>query len=180
MRGGKKVTLMLMAVCCFTLATALDPYFQEVRHATGTTVSVLAAFLGDSKRMFANHFFDKADAYFHSGYYPSIFDHPEPEKHSHIEEGHDEHGEHEEEKSFLGAPRDWIDRFGRNFYPIEHTHLEGGNEREMLPWLKLSAELDPQSAQTFVTGAYWLRRLHKPDEAEKFLRQGLAANPDSF
>ena len=30
--------------------------------------------MGDSRQLFANHFFTKADVYFHSGYYPSVFD----------------------------------------------------------------------------------------------------------
>jgi hypothetical protein len=89
--------------------------------------------------------------------------------------------EHEEEGSFLGAPKDWLDRFGRNFYPVIHTHLHGGNEREMLPWLKLSADLDPHEIATYLTASYWLRTsLKKPAEAEQFLREGLRANPDSY
>jgi len=48
----------------------------------------------------------------------------------------------------------------------------------MLPWLKLSAELDPQRADTYVVAAYWLReRLGKVDEAENFLRRRTAPHP---
>jgi tetratricopeptide (TPR) repeat protein len=82
---------------------------------------------------------------------------------------------------FLGTPNDWIERFGRHFMVTEHTHLTGGNEREILPWLKLSAELDPQRVETYTVAAYWLRnRLGKVAEAEQFLRQGLRANPNSY
>jgi tetratricopeptide (TPR) repeat protein len=64
---------------------------------------------------------------------------------------------------------------------MKHTHLQGGNEREILPWLKLSAELDPQHPDTYTVAAYWLRsRLGKVREAEQFLRGGLRANPDSY
>lgn len=64
----------------------------------------------------------------------------------------------------------------------EHAGEAGeGEVREILPWLKLSAELDPSQVETFVTGAYWLRtRLGKPKEAEAFLRDGLRANPGSY
>ena len=55
----------------------------------------------------------------------------------------------------------------------EHTHLEGGNEREILPWLRLSAELDPQRVETYTVAAYWLRAVGKMVEAEHFLREGL-------
>jgi tetratricopeptide (TPR) repeat protein len=53
-----------------------------------------------------------------------------------------------------------------------------GDVREMLPWLKLSAEIDPNRVETYVVTAYWLRtRLGKPKDAEAFLREGLRANP---
>jgi tetratricopeptide (TPR) repeat protein len=82
---------------------------------------------------------------------------------------------------FLGQPRDWVERFGRHFIPTEHTHLANGKVREILPWLRLSADMDPHRVQTYLTAAYWLRgTLNQPDEAERFLREGLRANPDSF
>jgi tetratricopeptide (TPR) repeat protein len=130
--------------------------------------------------MFANHFYSKADAYFHSGFYPGIFDRALAEGHADMKGKAEDPTHHDEDETFMGAPRDWIDRFGRNFYPTIHTHLSGGNEREMLPWLKLASELDPQNVETYITGAYWLDRLKKPKEAEEFLREGLWSNPDSY
>jgi tetratricopeptide (TPR) repeat protein len=54
----------------------------------------------------------------------------------------------------------------------------GGEVREILPWLKISAELDPNRIETYMVTAYWLRkRMGKVDEAEQFLREGLRANP---
>ncbi|MGA2748510.1 MAG: hypothetical protein ABSG59_07020 [Verrucomicrobiota bacterium] len=181
---------VLLLVCCFTLATVLDPAVTRIRGQSHSaeTGGVLAVLMGDSRRLFANEFFAKADAYFHSGFYPTIFDKGATDEPAHIsEEAHKSQEErakpeHEEgEGTFLGPPRDWIERFGRHFYPTQHTHLHGGNEREILPWLKLSAEMDPQRIDTYVVAAYWLRTsLNKPDEAEKFLREGLRANPDSY
>jgi tetratricopeptide (TPR) repeat protein len=82
---------------------------------------------------------------------------------------------------FLGQPRDWVERFGRHFIPTEHTHLANAQVREILPWLRLSADLDPHRIQTYLTASYWLRgTLGQPGEAEQFLREGLRANPDSF
>jgi hypothetical protein len=181
-----RLTVIFLLVCCFTLATILDAPFSRLRASTDSSEGVLTALMGDSRRMFANHFFAMADAYFHSGFYPTIFDTARAEEHSHLsEEAHEEegangHDEHHEE-TFLRTPNDWIERFGRHFYPTVHTHLHNGNEREILPWLKLSAEMDPKRIDTYVTAAYWLRTsLHKPEEAEQFLREGLRANPDSY
>jgi tetratricopeptide (TPR) repeat protein len=98
-------------------------------------------------------------------------------------EGHDEH-EAEERHAAENAPRDLIEAFGRKFYPSEHTHLDQGGAdkhaavQEILPWLKFSAELDPNRVETYTVSAYWLsQRLGKPNEAKAFLREGLLANP---
>jgi tetratricopeptide (TPR) repeat protein len=144
---------------------------------------VLKILLGDSRRLFANHFFIQADVSFHSGYYPSIFDQaqaPRDSRHLTATEGSKEDEEHERKMKFLGPPTDWIEGFGRHFLVTEHTHLEGGKERELLPWLRLSAELDPQRIDTYTVAAYWLRNLGKVKEAKDFLREGWRNNPDSY
>jgi tetratricopeptide (TPR) repeat protein len=148
----------------------------------------MAVALGDARRMFANHFFIKADAYFHSGYYPTIYDNVQSFQTPHIAEdsGAMQGRNTGDENTFLGKPRNWIDRFGREFFPSVHTHLnEGGANgeekegevREILPWMKLSSELDPKRVETYTVAAFWLRRIGKVDEAEDFLRTGLTENP---
>jgi hypothetical protein len=94
------------------------------------------------------------------------------------------------ETTFMGPPRNWIDAFGRNFIPNRHTHLDEGGPtddlstsdkvREILPWLKLSSELDPDNIQTYTVTAFWLRHLHKDEEANQVLLEGLRNNPDSY
>jgi tetratricopeptide (TPR) repeat protein len=180
-----RLTMVFLFVCCLTLATVIDPSFQRMHRMESSPGNVFVALMGDSRSLFAHEFFAKADAYFHSGFYPTIFDTQQAGKELDLkEESRDKPAgseSHEEETSFLGAPKDWIDRFGRHFYPTVHTHLSGGNEREMLPWLKLSAELDPHEIATYLTASYWLRTsLNKPKEAEQFLREGLRSNPDSY
>jgi tetratricopeptide (TPR) repeat protein len=174
------LVLLLLASAWFSLATLLQS--RAASFSQSGQDNALKVLLGDGRRIFAQHFFIKADIYFHSGYYPSIFYQGERET-SHMagREDHDHDHDHEKEADFLGKPKDWIDRFGRHFIVTEHTHLENGNEREILPWLKLSAELDPQKIDTYVVAAYWLaNHLGKPAEAERFLREGLRANPDSY
>jgi hypothetical protein len=185
--------LLMMLVVCFSLAASLDARFQS-RHDSHSG-DVMTLLLGDGRRMFANHFFVKADAYFHSGFYPSIFDNQENVRTAHIAEdaGAVKGKNTGEEGSFLGEPLDFIEAFERNFMPARHTHLdEGGAQgpegdlgedpaggvREILPWLELSAQLDPHRIETYTVTAYWLRsRMHKASEAEQFLREGLRANP---
>ncbi len=199
--------LSLGFVAAFSLATALAPWFQSWAGNRSHASSALTVLLGDSRRLFAKHFYVKADAYFHSGYYPTIFDKAKPSEQLHIaaDAGADTDGHAEEAGDFLGKPRDWIDGFSRNFFPVQHRHLgedadapcshdhgpeevchhadgdataRPGEEREMLPWLRLAAEMDPQRPETYVVASYWLRtKLDQPGEAERFLREGLRANP---
>jgi tetratricopeptide (TPR) repeat protein len=174
--------LALLAALCFLVATFLQP--QTSAWSQRGQDSVMKVLLGDGRRLLANHLFTKADIYFHSGYYPTIFDASEPPKEKHMAaHDHDEHGGagHEEEEDFMGKPRNWVDAFGRNFKITKHTHLENGREREILPWLKLSAEMNPHLIETYTVGAYWLsEQLHNPAEAEQFLRQGLRENPNCY
>ena len=192
--------LVLLVVLMFSLGAWVEPGL--VRTAEGRDPdNVFKVLLGEGRRMFANHFAIKADVYMHSGFYPSIFDQAaavQEEESSGGTNGHvhtpecehaDEHGHEEEtgldghkcDTSFMGQPRDWIEAMGRHFLVTEHQHLKGGSEREILPWLKLSADLDPQRVESYLVASYYLSDyLHRPKEAEDFLRQGLRANPQSY
>jgi tetratricopeptide (TPR) repeat protein len=172
--------LALLLVLCFSLATLLQPR-AATWSRSAQSGSVLKVLLGDGRRLFARHFYEQADVSFHSGYYPTIFDVREKPKVSPMAGGHAEHDEAEHERQMaMGQPHDWIEAFGRHFRVTEHTHLEHGQEREILPWLRLSAELDPQRVETYTVASYWLcKRLGKVKEAEEFLRDGLRNNPNS-
>ncbi len=216
------LSLALLSVLAVSLATLLEPWFQSWAGSRTKSDNILQVALGDSRRMFARHFFTKADVYFHNGYYPTIYDNKAGFEKAHVGEAvHDAQGEEEEMEDFLGKPRDWIDRLSRNFYPARHTHLgdsgcghsccqrarehnghdencehkdhgagqdhgaeepsKPGLEREVLPWFRLSAELDPQRIETYVIASYWLRtKLGQVNEAESFLREGLQSNPGDY
>ena len=195
--GTPLLTVALLLAGCFSLSTWLGPRFEDL--ASDEASGPMSKTLGESRKVFASHFFTRSDIYFHSGYYPSIFDRSGPNTDDHLaertgakesksadlEEGghaHDEHCNHGEEKSFLGKPKDWMDGFGRHFFVSTHTHLteKGTNAaREILPWIKLTAQLDPQKIESYTVGAYWLQYLNRTEEAEQFLREGLWRNPQS-
>jgi tetratricopeptide (TPR) repeat protein len=204
MKAFPYLLLALMLTVCFTLATGLasnaatwnnsdrrqhDKYGELL--ASGAVVwgnrtkagNVFSVLFGDGRRMFANEFFTMADVYFHSGYYPSIFDLREagPKEIVATTHGHVDSDEDEIKEDFLGKPKDWIDRFGRHFRITEHTHLEHGNERDILPWLRLAADMDPQMIETYTVGAFFLcEQLNRPREAEALLREGLRNNPGNY
>lgn len=192
--GTAPLTLILLFVTCFSLATHLVPRQREWLGDRPDSANVVAAVLGESRRVLAGWIYQRADVYFHSGYYASVFDAPAANSGSaqsgasadhskcHHEQGRCAHS-HSGCSHDHGRPKneDWIARFSRNFYPSVHTHLgKNGDEREILPWLRLSAEFDPQRVETYVVGAFWLHdRLGRVAEAEQFLREGLRANPGS-
>lgn len=210
MKAREFLWIVLLLVLAFGQAAAIDKWFQGWRGNRADAGNLLEVLIGDARKMFSNHFFLKADAYFHAGYYPSIFDNKESFQTAHIAEdsGAMEGLNEGDEDSFMGKPKDWIDRFNRHFYPSVHVHLDqveearagedpheghdhhdhdeepessGGLEREMLPWLKFSASLDPNRVETYVVASYWLReRMGKIREAKEFLRDGLRANPKSY
>jgi hypothetical protein len=190
--SGKTYWLLLAAffILCFGLAANLQPRLQAIENARRQSDNFFILLLGDSSRIFANNFFTKADAYYHSGYYPTIFDNNEAFKTAHIAEDTGAVASHNkgEETSFMGPPRDWLDAFGRHFIPNRHTHLDEGGPtddlskssqvREILPWLELSSKLDPEDIRTYLVMAYWLRsKLNNVSEAEQVLREGLRHNP---
>lgn len=173
--------LALLVTLIFSLSTWMEPRMGKWI-TNGQNQSLLAIIMGDGRRMFANHFYSKADVYFHSGYYPSIFDQARQIAADNHMAGGKDNDDDEKMPMSLGKPMDWIDSFGRNFYPTTHSHLDKpGEAREILPWLRLSADLDPQLIKNYIVATYWLRAtLHKPNEAEEFLREGLRANPNSY
>jgi tetratricopeptide (TPR) repeat protein len=193
MNPARTLFLLLIAllILCFGLAADLAPQFQSLENSRRQSDNFFSLLLGDSSRIFANSSFVEADAYYHSGFYPTIFDNNSNFQTPHMAEDTGAVASHNqgEEGDFLGPTRDWIDAFGRHFIPNRHTHLdEGGADdlsgskevREILPWLKLSAELDPENVKTYVVTAFWLRtKLNRVPEAEQVLREGLRHNSDN-
>ena len=148
--------------------------------------------IGDGQKLFAGSFYREADVYYHSGYYPTIFDNRAAFETAHMAEDTGAVASHNQgdEAGFMGPPLDIIDAFNRHFTPNRHTHLDEGGPtddlsksqevREILPWLKISSELDPENVQTYIVTAYWLRtRMDKVAEGEQVLREGLRHNPDN-
>ena len=182
MKASPYLVLALVLTVCFTLATGIEPRASTWSDRAKSD-NVFSLLFGDGRRLFANQFFTMADVYFHSGYYPSVFDLREEGQKEIVAEsqGHTDSPEDEIKEDFLGKPKDWIDRFGRHFRITEHTHLEHSNEREILPWLRLAADMDPQKIETYTVGSYFLRtHLNRPREAEAFLREGLRNNSNSY
>lgn len=204
--ASPKLVFALLIALAYTLGTCA--HLQALNRVdAGSNDGAFKKLLGDGRRLFAGQFVEMADVYLHSGFYPSIFDRRDVkapkavsgrtadaddhddhahEGHKHDAEGkcvhHNEHqDEHEMAMDFMGKPNDWLEGFIRRFRITKHTHLENGEEREVLPWLKLAIELDPQAIETYTATAFWLRKnLGNAKDAEEVLREGMRNNPKSF
>lgn len=147
-------------VCiCSALGAALECWFEEWPGNRRKMNNGLATAVGEAGALFAEYFFTKADVYFLSGCYSSIHD--------------DELG--------IQPDTNWIALFGMNFRPTRHTHLgdDGHAEdvREILPWLRLAIETDPHHIDSYLAGAFILRKtLRQFGAAKSLLREGLMAN----
>jgi tetratricopeptide (TPR) repeat protein len=182
--------LILLVVVCASLGAHLDCWFMGWQGNRANSWNPLDVFIGSGQRLFAESFYREADVYYHSGYYPSIYDNREAFQTEHIGEdtGAVASHNHGEETSFMGPSLDIIDSFGRNFTPSRHTHLDEGGPTddlstsyrvaEILPWLKIASKLNPEDVKTYLVMAFWLRsRLNQVSDAEHVLREGLRNNP---
>ena len=182
--------LIALFLFCFNLSAYLQSQFKSIESTRQQSNNFFKLILGDSSRIFANSSYTEADVYYHSGYYPTIFDNNQAFETPHMAEDTGAVASHNsgEETSFMGPPRDWLDAFGRHFMPNRHTHLDEGGPAddlssnskvaEILPWLKLSSKLDPENIQTYLVMSFWLRNnLNQPREAEQILHEGLRYNP---
>jgi tetratricopeptide (TPR) repeat protein len=192
MYSPRTLWLLLIAlfILCFGLGANLQSKFQAIENARGQSNNFFILLFGDSSRIFANAAFTKADAYYHSGYYPTIFDNNQAFETPHMAADTGAVASHNqgEETAFMGPPRDWLDAFGRHFIPNRHTHLDEGGPaddlstssevREILPWLDLATEMNPKDVRTYLVISFWLRTdLKQASEAEHVLRGGLRSNP---
>ncbi len=184
--------LLLLVVLCSGLAARMDCWFMGWPGNHEDSLDPLDVMIGDAQKLFAGSFYREADVYYHSGYYPTIFDNRSAFETAHMAEDTGAVASHNQgdETGFMGPPLDLIDAFNRHFIPNRHTHLDEGGPtddlsksqevREILPWLKISSELDPENVQTYIVTAYWLRtRMDRVAEGEQVLREGLRHNPDN-
>jgi len=184
--------LLLLVVLCSGLAANVDCWYMGWPGNHESSFNPLEVMIGEGQKLFAGSFYREADVYYHSGYYPTIFDNQEAFKTAHMAEDTGAVASHNQgdEAGFMGPPLDFFDAFNRYFIPNRHTHLDeggptddlskSGEVREILPWLKISSDLDPENVQTYVVTAYWLRtRMGKVAEGEQVLREGLRYNPNN-
>ena len=174
----------------FSLVPLIDNYNYTFFLKRGIfEKDILYRVLGDTRRIFSDYSFARADEYFHGGIKPK--DKNECEQIDHMLEHqadehadvhhHHEHRHRKDRKAVTTSKWNILPYIGEVIDIHKHIHLHGEEEKELLPWFYYAVRLSPENINAYVIGGYWIgRRLDRPDEAIRFLKEGVVHNPDAW
>jgi tetratricopeptide (TPR) repeat protein len=187
MNKGIKIFIIIAALI-LTGAALNAPLLKYYRAGmTAEKADIVYRIFGGLKGILADWAFMKGESYFHGGLpAASVVESggeclkaemaarggAEPEEHHEHEHGH----EHENKEA---VKPDLYSRILGNLKVIQHVHLSGSLEKEVLPWFYLQVRFNPRDISGWVLGGYWLRRQSKYAESIRFLEEGEGKNPDS-
>jgi len=167
----------------FFLTPLVDEYQYSFLSEKGIfEKDILYKVLGETRKILSDSAYTKGDEYLHGGIIAK--DKSKCEEIGHVLEYQKDTHEHlhEEDGEATGISKlNILPRLGGIIHISKHIHLHGEEEKELLPWFYYAVRLNPKNIDAYVIGGYWIgKRLNKPDEAIKFLEEGLTHNPDSW
>lgn len=181
---------------------------RDMTERARRNTSSIAAMLGGLRTAMSDILFIKTERYLHSGvaYVPhlqsslmsvsetmgSVDAHDAGEAQSvdpHAGHDHAVGGECDVEAGeelptiILQAEEDFRGFIGNLHRTVKPFSAEGahqhGDGRELLPWFRVMTTSDPNYIPGYTIGGWWLKS-KEPEEALKFVTEGIARNPDSF
>ncbi len=168
---SKRLPMLLPAL--FFLAAVLSYSIEKNFHKVEFSFNLdnsLYRILGSAKEAVGDTLFLKADAYLHGGV----------EGKSDTDEDLEKEGKIEEHAPLVSTS-DWIARINGQVKVHEHRHLAKTQQKEILPFIYWSTELDPHNVEAILTAAYWLdRHFGQTDSAVEVLAAGLKDNPNHW
>ena len=120
--------LLLAFAAAVALATG-GSLLQWRQTNTRETGSLFALLLGESRRVFADQFILKADAYYHQGFYPSVFELAQPDGKTHMAKETEGHAHHDHTPS-LRARSVFPDASGEPLSGSGSSNIEPGTPLE--------------------------------------------------
>src|SRR5271156_5609083 len=113
MKSARPLVMLffLLVVICASLAAQLDCWFMAWPGNRAQSFNPLDVLIGGGQKLFAQSFYREADAYYHSGYYPTIYDNREAFETEHMAEdtGAVASRNKGDEEGFMGPSLDVID-----------------------------------------------------------------------
>lgn len=123
---------------------------------------ILVRLFGGTAEIASQTAMDQADLYLHAGVGHTCDD-----------------CRHAEEERALPLPLyAVVTRLHGETAPKEHKHVQGAEEKELLPWFIVAARLNPHNVEAWLDGTYWFYRTGETQEAERFITEAIAHNPD--
>ncbi len=157
--AGAVIAILLSSVLVPRLK-ARDPHEPDI----------LLQVLGGTADFAAEQAYREADTYFHAGFKCEC---PDRASHSH-EECVERH------PSAHLPLLNVIARLHGETAPKVHRHLEGEEEKEILPWFMAAVRLNPRHIDAWRAGSYWFHRTGDPERAEEFISEGIRRNPNDY
>jgi tetratricopeptide (TPR) repeat protein len=159
-----------MAFVCgigaLVLASVLAP---TLKAANPQEPDILLQFLGGTADLAAEKAYHTADVYFHAGI---------------TEECPVHHGSHDvRSHQHADSPPPLlrvIERLHGQTAPKKIRHIQGVEEKELLPWFAAAVRLDPRHIEAWRTGSYWFFRTGDSQRAEVFISDGIRRNPKEY
>lgn len=163
---------MLLAAggLAFLLALTLVPKLSAGNQKDS---DILMQVLGGSADLAADAAYQEADLYFHAGVTGGC-----PHE-------HEKEGECKDEPETVSMTADLplmgtIQYLNGQTSPKQHRHLQGSEEKELLPWFIATVRLNPHHIDAWRVGTYWYLRTGSKQRALDFVSQGITSNPDDY
>ena len=194
MSENKATILVMISLTLLLLAIFLQQHVMTIdrRYSLYNETDFFSSLIAGSKKFVAHECWIQADVYLHRGLVHE-YDGEHDDEHEFFHDSHEEahhHHDHDvahnhngEECPFCGhhhhkdvKPNAFVPYNRGDFTNTKHkTKFD---DKELLPWLRLTAYMDPHLTKAYAVGGHWLAwRLGKAEEAIEFLEEGLENNP---
>ena len=155
------------AILILLLTSLLVPQMKAANPQSG---DVLVQVLGGTADFAAQQAYHEAEVYYHAGFKGYCPEHG----------GHSEHHETEGGEPLQLPLLDMVKRLHGEAAPKIIRHIEGEEEKELLPWFIAAVRLNPHFIDAWRTGAYWFYRTDNGHRAIGFISDGIRRNPDDY
>lgn len=139
-------------LCVAAIATGSVLLSRKPAEGTGTPTGEIYI-LGPARSLLSASLYERADVYFHKG------------------------APYHRDEAFHGLFQQWKDAI----CPTLHSHAEGREIEEILPWLRLATKSDPHNIEVYMVASYWLNsECQRPDLAKEAIQEAMERNPDRY
>lgn len=153
MRHGKDFIPVVVIICCAAAAVCCGVTLINRPGTNAETDTASVYILGPARSLLAQGLYEKADIYFHKG------------------------APRYKEEAFDSFYQKWK----RAICPAKHAHTEGNETAEILPWLRLASQSDPNNIEIYLVASFWLiGDCARPDLATQALSEAMVKNPDRY